>query len=276
MRTRRTWILLPVCALLAILLIVVFRRGPEEPSYEGRRLSEWIDEYRYQPWINFAPGRDAAGDALRHIGTNALPCLLAWLDYEPAETTEAYKRGERAIDAFGMLGPLAAPAIPELTRQINLGTPRQRELAMIALSYIGPEAQPAMIHVLTNLVSLDIDCMIVCLRNMGTNARPLFPLLVQKLQSENMLIAAGCAGALGESKVDPDLAVPALTKSLADPRQMVRLQAARTLAQFGGLARPALPALSNVLTDPDPEARVAATNAIRAIFPEALTNAPAQ
>jgi hypothetical protein len=52
--------------------------------------------------------------------------------------------------------------------------------------------------------------------------------------------------------------------------------AARALAKFGTNALPALPTLTNSLADPVPDVREAATNAIKQIAPQVLTNAPAR
>jgi HEAT repeat protein len=147
---------------------------------------------------------------------------------------------------------------------------------MIAMAYIGPDAAPTMISILSgpdqpaNAWSMD------CIRNMGTNARPLVPVLVQRLQSTNLPIAMRSAYTLGETKLAPDLVVPALIKALQDPRFEVRLTAASVLARFGELARLALPALTNALNDPNPDVRFSAANAIRRIAPETPTNAPAR
>jgi HEAT repeat protein len=102
---------------------------------------------------------------------------------------------------------------------------------------------------------------------MGTNARPLVPLLVQRLQSRNLFVAMDAVQALGELKIEPELVVPALGKALQDPNQNVQIssRAAFALARFGNLSRPALPTLTNALNDPDPSVREGASNAIARI-----------
>lgn len=62
-----------------------------EPRYEGRTLSNWLDEAvavinptLARPHFGSRPAEDeatawkSAGDAVRHIGTNAIPFLLKW------------------------------------------------------------------------------------------------------------------------------------------------------------------------------------------------------
>ena len=74
-------------ALLALILLVVVIACPRptpppiEPSYAGRTLSEWI--LRSPNALNGNPRSREAREAIRKIGTNALPCLLAWLAADP-------------------------------------------------------------------------------------------------------------------------------------------------------------------------------------------------
>jgi len=74
-------LLAAVAALVIVgwLLSGVFRA--REPEYGGKRLSEWV--------LMLPPDADPFGQtkaevALRSIGTNAVPHLLRWIDYEPA------------------------------------------------------------------------------------------------------------------------------------------------------------------------------------------------
>jgi HEAT repeat protein len=114
-----------------------------------------------------------------------------------------------------------------------------------------------------------------CIRDLGTNARSLVPILVQNLRHTNWFAAMINARILGELRFDPDLSVPALAKCLQDRRREVRMEAPRALMEFGELARVALPALSNALSDPDPDVRGNAARAIQTIASRAPPSAPA-
>jgi hypothetical protein len=74
MQKRRVYLIL-VVVVLAGVLVAVFRRD-REPEYGGKRLSEWVDGYAMQ--IRNA----GSNEAIRHIGTNAVPYLLKWIRYE--------------------------------------------------------------------------------------------------------------------------------------------------------------------------------------------------
>src|SRR4051812_28133379 len=133
MRTRRFYLLLiGVLALIGVLVAVV--SGPREPEYKGKKLSEWVIEYRRYAWAS-APSFDQtrfdeAKDAISHIGTNALPSLVKWIQYEPPPwkiklnallgkrfswwRDERYARALAARDAFLVLRHEARRAVPEL------------------------------------------------------------------------------------------------------------------------------------------------------------------
>jgi hypothetical protein len=109
-----------------------------EPRYNGHSLSYWVTirgDYNDVPVVQL----DAAEDAIAHIGTNAIPYLLDWATYEPSPTLKFTRRvfwknglrkrpmavnllftqedrADGLFEAFTVLGPVAAPALPELAR----------------------------------------------------------------------------------------------------------------------------------------------------------------
>ncbi len=166
-------------ALLALVLLAVViaslrptpSPSPIEPSYAGRTLTEWV--FRNPTALNDNPRSREAREAIRKIGTNALPCLLEWLAADPdhssikraassvldqvpqaitpnralvwAQSDWVALHLEVASVAFAVLGPDAAPAIPALERLAS--DPRGRRGALHAthiLGGIGPQALPAL------------------------------------------------------------------------------------------------------------------------------------
>src|SRR4051794_16091488 len=68
--------------LLGVLAITFWPDAEKpEPEYEARTLSEWLNDVKG----GSLDGRKSAKaqTALLAIGTNALPCYLEWLSYEP-------------------------------------------------------------------------------------------------------------------------------------------------------------------------------------------------
>src|SRR4051794_39911375 len=55
--------------------LVVRSSQSKEPEYEGKKLSEWV--------LDLNAGSSPSKNAIREIGTNALPYLLKWMRYDP-------------------------------------------------------------------------------------------------------------------------------------------------------------------------------------------------
>ena len=77
MRKRATIISLAIL-LISVGTCVLWPTKPE-PSYRGRRLSEWLPGYNAAATANELARTE---EAIRHIGTNGLPFLLEWINYE--------------------------------------------------------------------------------------------------------------------------------------------------------------------------------------------------
>ncbi|MBI1178173.1 hypothetical protein GC207_12130 [bacterium] len=301
-RKRKRWSL--AIGLLAVLGIAGFLiLSPEpEPTYNGKSLSEWL-EIRARVYLGVTVkftsedlGQADADRAIRYIGTNALPDLLGWIAYQPSGwrlnvmtnlhrlpasigrspglLKFVYKpvlRAELAKDGFAALGSTAAPAIPHLLQLMRShNSPAVRQRALQAMVHIGQEAVPVMIGVVSNLSQPSDLWILAPLGRLDTNVVPLIPALVSQTQNTNLTIALGIIDFLRDLSQYPELAVPALKKSLEDPRPQIRSEAAHGLGQFSGRAKPALPALVKALRDPDDQVRAAATAAINSIYPPAI------
>src|SRR5437660_11441199 len=78
MRKRGVYLIVAILVVAGV-LVAVFNRE-REPEYGGKRLSEWVEQYADH---SDSLGQKAeAADAIRHIGTNAVPYLIEWLQYE--------------------------------------------------------------------------------------------------------------------------------------------------------------------------------------------------
>jgi hypothetical protein len=117
-----------VILILAAVTIVAagFMLQHREPRYKGRTLSEWL--------ASAGSDRQAATDAVRRIGTNAIPWLLNWSVMKDSKFKERIVNGMRdrgfiprmkldfqyrndAVTAFSMLGKEAKPAWPVLIQR---------------------------------------------------------------------------------------------------------------------------------------------------------------
>ena len=148
---RRRWVIAGAVLTLVIVVFLLWPGDPE-PEYEGKKLSQWVTINGWNAAtfgntlymaLSFEPtASQPAPVAIRAIGTNALPFLLKWIQYEPprwrmrlmqlasrlpagiqssrfvmwAVSSKREMLAENAIDAFRILGPQSAEAIPELGR----------------------------------------------------------------------------------------------------------------------------------------------------------------
>jgi HEAT repeat protein len=309
---QRKWALL-LFGLVAMSALASSLPPEGEPCYEGKPLSHWVAQLGQES----PPGPDEtfAEERVRQIGTNAIPYLLEWMDYEPpakkvggkAESIieqnspwvsarvpdsrwmwqvadVAQRRAYRAATAFAVLGTNAEAAIPDLKQMLrDLTKPYTCTVALYSLAAIStnrvPEiavwvarADPGQQRLAAAVIS---DLLAV-----NTDPQRLVPLLVEFLNSPDAIArihAADCLGDLAKHDTSQAaLVVPALTKCLREaPLVAVVLSTVQALGKYGDKAVSAVPALLKETQAPyDADIRIAATNALKRVAPEALTNAP--
>jgi hypothetical protein len=201
--TRRRRVIIDFAAgLLLAIAVFAFWPAESEPRYNGMKLSEWLARYKAPPtlisWgrqngqmiiheIRLTPGpsKEEAAEAIRQIGTNALPWLVRWVAYEkPAwknclleistrfstvfrkarATRKPYPtmiygespetRANRAPEAFYLLGRQALPAVKRLNEIEADKTHREAShRAWIALALIGK----SIAHSDANTVSANVQ-----------------------------------------------------------------------------------------------------------------------
>jgi hypothetical protein len=211
---RRTGWVLAGCALAALISTLTLRTQ-RQPQYGGRKLEEWLKLY-LQSADRFTDGQEAA-EAVRHIGTNALPWLLKWTDYEPtgwkmllatnppaAAQRSGYLRSaylgliRRPGDdlewlgrsGFEILGPQARPALAEVQRRMaDWGKPRRASTAMHIYTEI--EGPGGVSGLAIALLSTNANCRqtaAFCLATLGTNGLPAAPMLRSALNDPDPVV----------------------------------------------------------------------------------------
>lgn len=158
--------------IVAGLLLVVFICGivrmiglPSEPAYGGKRLSAWLDQLCALDSLHQRAQGTAQIQAVRAIGTNAIPWLLrdyhhsgsVWqwrlnqlLNKQPLikyRFRDANDRLRRATVGFRALGEMGEPAIPDLLALVQA----HPGFVPGALAGIGRPAVPALQQCLTNM-----------------------------------------------------------------------------------------------------------------------------
>ena len=261
-------------ALLAIVMALLFiDSGAPDPRYQNKPLSGWL---RDLGGGNRAQ-RTWAEDAIRNIGTNALPLLLnelraqdllGWQVWHRILPRKAYTvaadrciAADRALQVLGPEAEAALPALLQIAADPRCGDDRPRR----ALAAIGPRAVAPMISALTNSNERVRSCAALVLRSIGPSARDAAPALLRSLRDPDARVRAHAAGGLSRIGADPEIAIPALIERLSDTDSYVRFCAVMSLGEFGEQATSAVPALQSLESDQSPKVRQQALDAVRRI-----------
>ena len=295
--------------ILVVASVALLWPGEREPEYKGRTLTQWIvlhdratgaesvHKSAYDPSTLWE-----ADNAVHHIGTNALPWLIKWIQSVPSrsrwrqKTADALDKlpGElwdrKPVDSslddpaqtrlgvagwgFYILGSNANAAVPELTRLANDRTLPQisRNAAMGALTSIGEAGAPILLAILSDRThpnrseaAGDIGH-----ARLGTNADFAVHLLAKCVADPDTATAERAAMSLRYVRINPEVSVPALAQGLRRPSDGLRIACAWSLSGYGEQARPALPVLTVMLGDSNWNVRISATNACSKIAPDVL------
>jgi hypothetical protein len=162
-----------ICFVVAVIVFggLVFVLYPaKEPSYEGRNLSEWIEDVKKSPHTELEV--QAASHALKQMAPDAIPILLKWVQAkdEPAaeiklkiwlmQLTHSHSRILRskpvdyirndAFFGFQLLGSEAKPAWPVLIQWTSSADKERRLWAFECLAASKPDKE-TFLPVLTRL-----------------------------------------------------------------------------------------------------------------------------
>ena len=253
------------CAALALLAgLLVWATRPREPVYQGKRLREWLEQFDRK-----AANEDvyAAREAVRQMGTNTLPFLLAMLRERDSSLKlrlvrlansqkvfklrilTAYDRRAWVTAAFEALGTQAKPAIPELRSLISNDVFASH--AVRCLVATGVEAIPSLVLALESPGASARALAAEELGNYHVAAEIAVPALVKRVNDNDAQVRMRVAEALGKIKRQPEIAIPALVSFLRDRDATVRQHAAQALGRAKLQADVSVPALFAALEDPD-------------------------
>ncbi len=247
------------------LVLLTFCADEDEPRFEGKRLTVWLDEYQrdcgelfqsHGPHVRFSDEgeyKSEARSAIRKIGTNAVPVLMRLL---------------RAKDS-----PLTARLVNILRKQSLIPMPFRpaadcQEMACYgfhALGEMGRDAVPALTKMLDPSAPLSCLSVADCLGNIGPEAEAAIPVLVQFLESTNRIVRWDATANLGRIHRMPELVVPILITNLTASNAILPTMI-DTLAEYGAEARRAVPQILEFLGHEN--ARWEAANALKKIAPE--------
>jgi ankyrin repeat protein len=276
---------------------------PREPRYHGRSLSAWLaalDDGEGGNGIVWdaksppAPTKQQleAAEAVRQMGTDALPELLRMLQAEDSPLVSIKQRLQmwlvqsgrarptfqpdwhtaaartRHLAALGIvaLGPNAKPPaslIVPLFRKPEFS----KEAGLVLASLGQPGLRPLQSAITNNLAPWEGAVAVWALAHFPTNGQAIMPDLLQGLNSKRPGFRTTCAWALTRIQTDPEVAVQALTNH-ADEEGM-RYLCLKALGNYGARATSAVPFLIDMLQSLTPSRRHDVLETLRAIDPEA-------
>jgi hypothetical protein len=232
----RKLILSVVIAAFVAAIVAITWPKEEEPVYHGKSLSQWMNIY-CRPMHNEGD-RLEAEEAVRQIGTNAIPWLLKWIGKHPPAWSRAvgdsrvsWSPASRVISAlqkrafgFQILGPSASNAVPALANMLDADDPDRQwphpkwPPPAYALSRIDDSGQKSLLDWISNPRSLKrnvngVTTTIRCLGQIvryGTNVDRITSILVEGMRSSDKGIAFSSALALSGMELDPSTIVETL------------------------------------------------------------------
>jgi hypothetical protein len=160
----RKWLVLGGLLPVILVGVIFLALGHREPTYNGKELSRWLNELAALDYSKRWDLQTEQAQAVRAIGTNALPWLFSQLRAHGSrwqwqlnkllarQSIIKYRFPDvdagprRATAGFRALGELAEPAIPELLSLVE----EKPGYVPDALAAIGPAAVPALQQCLTN------------------------------------------------------------------------------------------------------------------------------
>lgn len=116
------------------------------PVYDGKPLAAWVDRMLESLLGDITYTNRSDVQAVRSIGTNAIPWLLSELTATPWRGGSNVLHQNRARYGFWALGEIGAPAVPSLVNLVE----QQPDAVPSALAGIGVRGLPAIVYCLTN------------------------------------------------------------------------------------------------------------------------------
>jgi HEAT repeat protein len=236
---------LPIAILLSILsvvgLVAVTVGSAQQrppPNYQGQPVGEWVKRLK----ANDVKMRSKAAAALVYFANEAkeivVPALAGALKDEHAGVRNV------AIIALSVIGPDAKDAVPALIAAFNDKDEFVQSNAVRAVGQIGPAAVPALIDVLRDKDSHMRRMAALGLGNMGPEAKAATSPLIGALKDEDSDVRSCAAVAFSKFDLDPKhakQAVSVLIPLLSD--NTAGTSASLALTKIGIPAVPALIAM---------------------------------
>jgi hypothetical protein len=277
---KRLSIVLAVVAVVIIGWLGWKAQCSPEPSYQGRRLSEWLDEYNHAGGV---AKTDPASAAIRVMGTNILPLLLAnikrsdsplakkffnllqkqhWVKL-PFHAADPYRLP--SIIALGALGSNAAPLFPELL--IFSDDASNCTWGTLSLLAIGPSSIPTLAKLCQSTDEAVRSRALLTIAALNSDHEFFWSWQNASVNGRLMLALPGASFNV----------IAEMLRLLDDPDAAVRRASADAIRRYGPpydqISDWAVAPLVKALNDPDAEVRLSAGQTLKIIDPIAAARA---
>ena len=218
--------------------------------------------------------RAEAAQTLARMGPKAsaaVPQLIQQL--ERSRGTEFPRLQESVIEALGLVGPAARPALPVLARVADRGIDIDLAVKKTTAAILSGGDDRDVAGLIEQLSSTDVSLRLRAAKALGglrAGAESAVPALVLALGDGDGDVRRAAIAALRQIRPDVKVSkelIQAYVYDLIDPDDAIRLQAVRALGKFGPAAAGAVPALEARLNDADKDVRKAVTDALARISP---------
>jgi HEAT repeat protein len=237
---RKITLAVAVVALIGLGVGLLFPRA-NEPSYQGRPLSQWLADLDSTD----TGARERARGAFRAMGDSIVPALVEIIHRDSKPAGEVGNRAYNGLIIIARTNPAALAALTDLL--YFEGAAGDAALSLAALN-------PAGIPALTNAAGSGYPVLRTrvagALGTMPEAAEAVAPTLIELLRDPERNIRQMALVSLGQIGPEPPGVVAAVARRLKDDSSEIRAVAAQTLGKFGTAAREAIPALEAASNDP--------------------------
>jgi HEAT repeat protein len=234
----------------------LFLSGEDEPEHDGKTISEWLEVYQNRHVENgtIRPTGGPADDAIRAMGTNAMPYILAELRAEDSRLETLRLRLLRK---------------QSLIRLRSQPDDVRRAAACGALMAADGAASGFASQLIELLESPDITVQYFAIMSLGRcESEEVAGVLVRQLDKDAFQLQFAALKGLGRMTNSPDVAIPALTSAIETAKPQARLQAVVALGAFGERANSAAPAVRRLLDDKKNNNWIAFARVLHSVDPE--------
>jgi HEAT repeat protein len=244
---------------LVVLTPVLPAATEPDPTYEGKRLSDWLKLLKSKDEKERRNARHALTSFVKQGRTAVEPLVEALLKVSVWDGKLLDARVRLLVE----LGPAVVPA---LTAALWNGDLSQRALAVVALGRLGSAARPAVPSLLERLHYEDVLLRVHVIRALGGIQDPsAIASLAERLQDRKQEVREAAATALVDLAAPANVLLPTLLLWLkAGPASQRRL-AAYLLGSLGPEGSSAAAALAKALDDEDGAVRQEALAALAAM-----------